>query len=157
MNDTEKAKELFFKYDGSTFYMSRDGVEKEFYSYDIPDSLQKDWLTELREQKLSKLNERGNWTIIHFLNHHRQKGYLDKLISGKPLGEFWERCAYLEELIEYTTDTQKPDKFLSDKTLKYFNDCIIEIERVAKSDNSKQRIKALQDKAKELTQRHQFQ
>ena len=156
MNDTEKAKELFFKYDGSTFYMSRDGVQKEFNSYSIPDSLQKDWLTELREQKLPKLNERGNWTTIHFLNHHRQKGYLDKLISVKPLGELWEKCAYLEGLIEYLMETQKPDKYQLDNTLKYFDDSIIEIERVTKSDDSIKRIKAIRDKTKELVQRHQF-
>lgn len=154
MNSIEKAKELFFQYDGSRFYMSRNGVEDEFAIYNISEALQKQWLLELREQKLAKLGERSNWRIIHFLNHHALEGYLDKLISNEPLGDFWEKCTYLEELVKYTNNTQRPNKLLLEKVLEYFNFWIIKIKEIAKSEQSKQRIIEIEKKISEFVQRH---
>ncbi len=150
MTGIEKAKKLFFDYSGSTFYMSRDGVEKEFQSFNVPDRLQDEWFIELREQKLLKLKERGNATVIRFLNHHRQKGYLDQLISTKHLGTFLEKCMYLECLFEYSTDTQKADSAQLDNVIKFITDRISEIERTVRTDNSKQRIERIKDQLEKL-------
>ncbi len=150
MTDLQKAKKLFFNYDGSTFHMSRDGVEGEYHSYHIPVLLQNEWLNELRAEKLTKLTERGNWKVIYFLNTHQQEGYLDKLISIKPLGKFWEKCAYLETLLNYAINTQKPNKSQLPKLITFIADRINEMERTIKADHSKQRIEEIKSQLEQL-------
>ena len=56
----DAAKDLFFRYDGSLFYMSRDGADREYTQYDIPKSTEKLWLKELTAQKLAALHDSGN-------------------------------------------------------------------------------------------------
>lgn len=56
MTGIEKAKKLFFDYSGSAFYMSRDGVESEFRSYNVPVRLQDEWFIEIvRQFKMRKM------------------------------------------------------------------------------------------------------
>ncbi|MEO5911748.1 MAG: hypothetical protein ABIP95_12735 [Pelobium sp.] len=150
MTDLQKAKKLFFNYDGSTFYMSRNGVEGEYQSYHIPDLLQNEWLNELRAEKLTVLNEPGNWKVVYFLNTHRQEGYLDQLISVKPLGKFWEKCAYLETLLNYAINTQKPNQSQLPKLITFIADRINEMERTIKAAHSKQRIGGIKEQLEQL-------
>lgn len=95
------AKELFFRYDGSLFYMYRDGVEKDFLNLQIPESLLAEWLEELTNSKLKQLNSPGNWSVIDFLIHHGDHRFFDQITKAKPLGKFWEKCAFLEDQVEY--------------------------------------------------------
>lgn len=39
--DFAKAREIFFNYDGSRFYMSRDGVEAEYESFSVPKEVER--------------------------------------------------------------------------------------------------------------------
>ena len=97
----DQARKLFFDYDGSGFYMSRDGVDVEYQRYSVSKELEREWLDELTAIKLKKLQDPGNWSVVHFLWHHGDSRQLSLLIQTKPLGAFWERCAFLEELLVY--------------------------------------------------------
>ncbi len=96
------ARELFFKYDGSGFYMSRDGVEQDYRRFAVPKELEKAWLEELTDKKLNGLREPGNWLSVHFLCHHNDTRHLHAVMHAEPLGAFfWQRCSYLELLLDY--------------------------------------------------------
>src|SRR5262245_4643010 len=99
--DLTRARELFVTYDGSRFYMSRDGVEAEYERYGIPPEVERTWLDELTARKLELLPEPGNWAVVSFLLHHGDTRHLTRLVEAKPLGVFWQRCAYLETLLKY--------------------------------------------------------
>ena len=45
----KKAKALFFEYDGSLFYMSRDGVDIQYKRYQVPKDVESKWLKEIAE------------------------------------------------------------------------------------------------------------
>ena len=100
------ARDLFFKYDGSTFYMSRDGADREYRSYAVPGDLEREWLRELTARHLDALVKPGNWWTLNFLVHHRDTNYLERVIAAPPLGELWQRTAYLELLLEYISACQ---------------------------------------------------
>jgi hypothetical protein len=51
--------------------------------------------------KLDMLEKTGNWDVVHFLWHHNVTRHLRRLIQAKPLGDFRERCSYLENLLNY--------------------------------------------------------
>ena len=42
----QPARELFFTYDGSRFYMSRDGVEQDYLRFAVPREVETAWLEE---------------------------------------------------------------------------------------------------------------
>src|SRR5260370_21335947 len=79
------ARDLFFKYDGSTFYMSRDGADREYRSYAVPGDLERQWLRELTARHLDALVKPGNWSTLHFLLHHPDTHYLEHVIATPPL------------------------------------------------------------------------
>jgi hypothetical protein len=100
VHSIDRARELFFKYDGSRFYMSRDDVEEEYRSYDVPEQLRKQWLEELTATKLDKLEE-GNWSVVYFLLHHRDTRHLPRILQATPRGSYGQRCAFLEDVLDY--------------------------------------------------------
>jgi hypothetical protein len=99
--DLTRARELFFDYDGSRFYMSRDGVDAEYERSGVPPEVERAWLEDLTAKKLGLLAAPGNWSVVSFLVHHGDTRHLARLVETKPLGVFWQRCAYLEGLLEY--------------------------------------------------------
>lgn len=100
--DTEaRAKELFFAYDGSPFYMDRDGVYDEFRASNIPRETSDEWMRELTAKHLAGLAKPGNWWSLHFLSHHSKYGYVTEALAARPLGLWWEKVAFLEELLWY--------------------------------------------------------
>ena len=46
--DLQSARDLFFRYDGSRFYMSRDGVEADYQEAGVPPEVETTWLEELK-------------------------------------------------------------------------------------------------------------
>jgi hypothetical protein len=51
-----KAKELYFRYGGSSYQMYRDGVNKEYEAFKISKELEKIWLDELFENEFKRLD-----------------------------------------------------------------------------------------------------
>lgn len=100
----QKAKRLFFQYDGLCFHIWHDGcrsVEATYLLEELPKSLRLEWLEELTALKLKKLGSRGNWRVVSFLVDHRDKRHLIAAAAAIPLGVFWEKCSYLEYLLKY--------------------------------------------------------
>jgi hypothetical protein len=97
----DKAKRLFVEYDGSRFYMSRNGVEEQYARMQVPTSVESEWLEELTTAKLEQLSSPGNCRVLSFLVHHADYRHLEKLESVAPLGRFGEKSAFLEEFLKY--------------------------------------------------------
>jgi hypothetical protein len=95
------ARALFFAYEGSTFYMSRDGRDREFAAMQVPQALQQRWLNEMKAERLAALGDPGGWRSVSFLLHHSVSGHLQTVLGHVPLGKPWERTAYLELAVKY--------------------------------------------------------
>jgi hypothetical protein len=52
----DRAKELYFNYLGNKFQMMRDGVSEEYYKYDITEIQEKEWMDEIFDNELKKMN-----------------------------------------------------------------------------------------------------
>jgi len=96
----EAARRLYFEHDGSKFYMSRSGADGEYERYRVPSTLEAAWLEELTQARLEELDKRGNYRVVNFLLHHGDLRHLDRVIRTKPQGVIWEKCAFLELLLQ---------------------------------------------------------
>lgn len=85
--------------------MHRDGVEDEFRSSGVPREVEQAWFDELLEEQIVGLTRPGNWRSLSFLSHHGRSEYLDQVVGAKPLGEWWERCSFLEGMLTYVEYT----------------------------------------------------
>ena len=99
--DEARARQLFFDFDGSEFYMSRDGVEDEYRALKVPKDLRRKWMRDLTAKHLAALDQPGNWKTIDFLSHHWDYSHVRELLRARPVGVWWERVAYLENLLDY--------------------------------------------------------
>lgn len=95
------ARNIFFKYDGSRFYMSRDDMEFEYRRFNVPEELEEQWLTALATQKLALLDKSPNGGVIHYFWHHSDVRHLQRFVQTEPLGDFGCRCAYVSDLLSY--------------------------------------------------------
>ena len=102
MGPTEdEARHLFIAYEGSTFYMSRDGVEERYRDLHVPRDVEERWLAELTAGWIDRLAESGNWKSVHRLMHHADFTHVSTVVDSEPKGRLWERTAYLEEMLGY--------------------------------------------------------
>ncbi len=150
--DMHEAKKLFFRYDGSRFYMSRDGVEGDYLNAGVPPEAEAAWLKELTQDKLRLITQDGNWWVLHFLNYHADTGHLAEVVQADPKGKLWQRCAFLEEFLAYTNKVKRAggDPSLVSRAVRK---AIVEGERLlkrSKSDDSIRRVQAV------LVQARQF-
>ena len=99
-SDEAEAKDLFLRYEGSRFYMSRDGVEESYKDFNVPAELEAEWLDELTQRRLQALDAPGNWKVLQFLTHHGETRYLGAVLAVGPQGDFKEKCSYVEQLIK---------------------------------------------------------
>lgn len=101
----DRARELFFRYEGSGFYMSRDGVDAQYRRYTVPPELEQRWRNELTAQKIAALRRPGTWSTqyyaLYYLRQRDDTRFLPEAMRAEPGGEFWQRCAYLEQLLGY--------------------------------------------------------
>ena len=94
MDDFAEAKEIYFNFQGSRGYMSREFMLKTFDSYKVPPDLLGQWFEELENQHLSRLGEPGNYTVVLFLALHDRWQYLEELSAARPMGKLSQKCAY---------------------------------------------------------------
>ena len=101
----DRARELFFRYEGSGFFMSRDGADAQYRRYAVPPELEQQWRTALTAQKVAELRRAATWPAqyfaLYYLRHHGDTRYLPEAMRAEPVGEYWQRCAYLEQLLDY--------------------------------------------------------
>lgn len=95
------ARDLFFAYEGSAFYMSRDDRDREFGAMEVPEELKQHWLDELAAKRVAAIGEPGGWQSVNFLLHHRLQDHLTAVLGTAPAGKPWERTAYLELAAKY--------------------------------------------------------
>jgi hypothetical protein len=100
----QRAKDLFFRYDGSSFFMGHDGVEDEYRSASVSAETERRWMAELTEKKLAMLADEGNYRAVWFLNHHSNYEHLSELLAAVPKGDLFARCAFLEGLLKYAAN-----------------------------------------------------
>ena len=82
--------------------MDRDGIYPSYEKFKISKEQEQKWLKEMTKSKLEVLDKNGNWNTIFFLNHHSDFEHLNEILNSKPLGEYWEKCSFLEELHKMT-------------------------------------------------------
>jgi hypothetical protein len=150
--DMQEAKKLFFQYDGSLFYMSRDGVEADYLKAGIPPEAETAWLMELTQDKLRLLSQEGNWIVLHFLNDHEDIGHLAEVVQADPKGKLWQRCAFLEQFLAYTKKVKRAggDPSLVSGAIRK---AIVEAERLlkrARAEDSIQRVRAVMVQARQF-------
>jgi len=142
MEDFSAAKELFFKHDGSRFYMSRNDVEDVYTAYAVPAALEGQWLEELTERKLSLLQTSGNWRSIHFFVDHRDCRELTAVLQAKPLGLLWQRINFVEEQLSYVEMCHRQGSDLS--ALRAGTQQVLanarDLRRSCRSDRSRSRV-----------------
>ena len=95
------ARKLFFEYEASKFGMWHEGVYDRYCSYGVTESQESAWLAELTALQLSRLAEPGNWRAVYWLWQVERCDHLDEVLKAVPLGQLWERCAFLEEVLGY--------------------------------------------------------
>ena len=96
-----RAHELYIEFDGSEFYMSRDGVDVEFETLRVPRAKRREWMKELTAAYLQRLSEPGNWKSLSFFSHHWDYSHVRAALDAEPRGVWWEKVAYLEQLLDY--------------------------------------------------------
>ncbi len=150
--DMNEARRLFFEYDGSCFYMSRNGVEDQYRQAGVPPETESEWLKELTLIKLDLLSQKGNWSVLHFLKHHADHGHLNHVLHAEPKGALWERCAFLELMLDYARGCKKAggDPSLVAQAIRKV---IVESERLlrrARSESSIGRVRAIVTQAQRM-------
>jgi hypothetical protein len=149
------ARDLFFKYDGSRFYMSRDGADREYESYGVSRDLERQWMRELTARHLAALNKPGNWWTLNFLVHHRDTSHLEVIIGSPPLGEVWQRTAYLELMLDYIGACQSAGAARSQiaSALEAVQIHAIDLVRSTRSDASRARAARVLEDARRRSQK----
>src|ERR1700679_3501078 len=148
----KEAKGLFFRYDGSRFYMSRDGVEADYLNAGVAPEAEAAWLRELTQDKLRLLAQEGNWWVLRFLNYHADTGHLAEVVQADPKGKLWQRCAFLEEFLAYTNRVKNAGGDPSLVSLA-FRKANVEAERLftrARAEDSIQRVRAVMVQARKF-------
>jgi hypothetical protein len=155
--DLEHAKELFFQYDGSRFYMSRNSrkLEADYVATAVPAEIEAQWLEELTRGKLQSLSQKSNYLTIHFLRHHRDYHHLAALLQSEPKGVLWERCVFIEQLLSYTWEFLENggDKSLYSpavQKVRFEGECLL---KRANSKDSIRRVKAILKEARKVTRK----
>ena len=147
MNLSE-AKKIFFQYDGSLFYMSRDGVDRQYAKMNIPKETEAIWLEELTSKKVESLKSNGNWSAIHFFIHHGDHHHIENIMAVTPKGKLWEKCAFLEELQKYILIIEKTSSISTrEKGLKYILEHSNNLLSSGRSNDSRTRILVIIDEA----------
>ncbi len=155
-SDEAQAKELFFSYDGSRFYMSRDGVEKTYSGFDVPPETEREWLAELTETRVRELDGEDNWRALHFLIHHDDYRHLGAVVAASPKGKLWQRCSYLENLLTYLKKADQRSLVSAgamESALESVARQCAELGRRARSDKSRRRVEHLAREVEIVTRR----
>jgi hypothetical protein len=148
-----RARQLFFAYDGSTFYMSRDGAEAEYEQYEVPPATEDEWLQELTRSRVAELDQPGNWRSVNFLLHHGNFAHVDEVLAAAPKGVLWERCSFLELALKYLAEARERGRATEAEVEAGVNALAQQasiLTRRARSTDSRARCRSIEDQARTL-------
>lgn len=77
-----RAKEIYFQYEGNKFQMMRDGIIDEYRQYNVSDDKEKEWLEELIQKNINQLNINNKDSLFplwHILLSHCELSYLEDI------------------------------------------------------------------------------
>lgn len=92
------AGELFFRYDGSRFCMSRDDLEEEYLAHRVPDSLEVEWMRELTGQHARSLSGSYDWRALNCFPSHGDTSHVQLAVSASPAGKLLDQIIDFEML-----------------------------------------------------------
>jgi hypothetical protein len=103
IRDLRQAKALYFVYEGSEFYMSRNGVDGEFRDYAVPDEVRNDWEADLLAMNLVRLRTMGVCSgTVDFLVTRERPEYLPEVLAAMILPDDLNgTCQLLESMVTY--------------------------------------------------------
>jgi len=83
---TERAKEIFLKYDGNHFFMDREGEGAEYESYRVPKETEEAWTMECVHELLDAEHCGKEALRLYFS--------VSQMLKRSGHEEVWERCLY---------------------------------------------------------------
>lgn len=103
-----KAKELFLKYEGSHFYMSRDGEYENYKKYQVTKEQEKEWINEYQMELIQKLDKQDLpkqirtfcTTVRAFLEISNLQKMVSKLKSIEQALDSYSRFLISKEILE---------------------------------------------------------
>jgi hypothetical protein len=102
--DETRARQLFEQYDGSLFFMSRDGADVEYRRLAVPRATEAAWLVDLTARKIASLGEPGSFRVIAFLMHHADFSHVSAVVAADPKGNGSDQLNYLREALAYVAE-----------------------------------------------------
>lgn len=106
-SNLNKAKKLYFKYDGSQFYMSHDGADEKYNKYNISKEIESVWKEELIIQRMHEYEVSSNFMKLHTLIYYSRFNLLEKIINVKVRGSYINKLVVLEMLIDFIIKNKK--------------------------------------------------
>jgi hypothetical protein len=120
-NDRHKtAKRLFFDYDGSTFYMSRNDVETVYKAYHVPIEIENEWKRELTALRLSQYRETGKFAYLGYLLENNHAELLAAILERKPNGTYINKLVVLEMISSYVLKHVSTIKNIPEESIGFF-------------------------------------
>jgi hypothetical protein len=105
--DEARARELFEAYDGSTFFMSRDGADEEYRSLQVPRGIEAMWLADLTARKVASLGQPDGAMAIVFLQHHQDFTHVVEVMATQPKGNGSDQLDYLRAALGYIVEAAR--------------------------------------------------
>jgi hypothetical protein len=130
-NNILKAKEIFFKYGGSHYFMYREGDLENYEKYSISEAQEREWLEEYQNELLMKIeNEKiPDVSLINLsrtISESRSNKYfkllLDQVKRKKDTLDTFSRLRMCEELLSIVEDfkgTHDAEKIITIKEAKH--------------------------------------
>jgi len=117
-----KAKEIFFRFGGSFFHMSREGEYEKYEKFRISKEQEIKWLKETMDSKFNKLDIDNDFSILDFsdsITHHYYFEYVPKFLDfleaniSKVDNQYYmiQYGFYIFSLVENLWRSSKQEKF----------------------------------------------
>ena len=95
----ERAKEIFFKFNGQQYHMAHDGFRDEYRKYCISEIIEEKWIEELIKLRLSEYKKTSDMIyLIPIVEYYNKFELLDKLLSIKIKGTYINKFVIIEML-----------------------------------------------------------
>ena len=151
--NNNKAKEIFFQYDGRHFFMWHEGIWDEYKKYNIDEITEENWRKELINLRLKDFKQTSKIRyLIPIVEYYNKYDLLDELLSVKIKGTYINSLVMIELLTKLMyKNKNKVENFKDKKAIivKFFSTFIEEkIPKKYEAYNVEERIKEIKAKLK---------